>query len=265
MALLFEEETRLLRRCFFDVQNEVGKGRQEEAYHRACVLWFENHRLPVVSKLPHRLMLRGEEAHSLFPDFVAWDSISVELKAVPRRTNREELVQLFDYLKFRGDRVGLLVNMGLDRVEIERIAYDPPKTEFIENWKSWTDRIGNEDRAVGLAIRDAFHAVFTEHTTGYGEEIITKLVLCALRQQGLFVSNNPVAKAFYRSVEVHESALACLVVNDRVVLTFSGLFDSNDFNVNRARTYLKALDLNWGIAANFGKRRVDIIGIRRDS
>jgi hypothetical protein len=71
MPLLLEKETHLLRRCFFEVQDEVGLGRHEEAYHRACWLWFEENRVPVVSKVPHRLLLRGDEAHVLFPDFVA--------------------------------------------------------------------------------------------------------------------------------------------------------------------------------------------------
>ena len=263
MSLLFEQETYLLRRCFFEVQNEVGLGRHEQAYHRACVLWFEEHQVPVVSKLPHRLLLRGEVAHTLFPDFVGWDAICVELKSVPRCLGPTEFVQIFDYLKHRGDRVGLLVNMGMDRVQIERVAYDHPETEFVENWDSWTNHIEDEDRTIGLATRDALRAVAAEHGTGYGEEVLLKLALCALRQQGLAVTPNPVAKAFFRGVEIHESPLACLVVNERLVLVISSLFDTNEFNVNRARSYLKALNLNWGIAADFGKKRAEIIGIRQ--
>jgi hypothetical protein len=55
MSLEFERETYLLRQCFFEVQNELGRGRQEEAYHRACELWFREQRLQVVSNMPHRL------------------------------------------------------------------------------------------------------------------------------------------------------------------------------------------------------------------
>src|SRR5688572_19990332 len=97
--LEFEEETYLLRQCFYEVQNEVGRGRHEEAYHRACALWFAEHHVPVVSKLPHRLLIAGQEAHCLYPDLVAFDAICIELKAVPRRLNRAEVVQVFDYLK----------------------------------------------------------------------------------------------------------------------------------------------------------------------
>ncbi|MBI3861569.1 MAG: hypothetical protein HY290_06710 [Planctomycetia bacterium] len=66
MALEFENETRILRGCFFDVQNEVGRGRSEEAYHHGCKLWFEERGLPVASKPPHPLLIRGQEAHRLF-------------------------------------------------------------------------------------------------------------------------------------------------------------------------------------------------------
>jgi GxxExxY protein len=262
MPLQFEKETYLLRRCFFEVQNEVGKGRREEAYHRACELWFQEHRLPVVSKAPHRLFLRGEEALCLFPDFVGWDKISIELKALPRRLNRSELVQLFDYLKFRRDRLGLLVNMGLNRVEIERVIFNPSESEWVENWTDWTNHIQGDDRATGLAIREALRALYAEHTTGYGSEIVGKLVQFALKQQRLGILLNPLAKAYFRRVEIDESALACIVINKRVLLTMSALFDTNEFNIHRGRSYLKALGLQWGIAADFGKTKAEIVGFR---
>jgi GxxExxY protein len=155
--------------------------------------------------------------------------------------------------------------MGLDRVEVERLVYDPPQTEWVERWESWTDQINGNDRATGVAIRDALRAVYAEHTTGYGEEVVGKLVACALHQQGLSVEANPTAKALYRDIVVHESTLACLVINGRIVLTLSALFDNNDFNVNRGRSYLQALGLRWGVAANFGKTRAEIVGIRKST
>src|SRR5262245_39871093 len=95
MELELEQETFLLRNCFFEVQNEVGRGRQEEAYHQACTLWLKERGLPIASKAPHRIFLRGEEVLCIYPDIVVWDSISVELKAVPRQVNDSEFVQLF--------------------------------------------------------------------------------------------------------------------------------------------------------------------------
>ena len=44
--------------------------------------------------------------------------------------------------------------------------------------------------------------------------------------------------------ELRESAHDCLVVENVILLTYTALFDNNDFNMNRGRSYLKALDLH---------------------
>jgi len=259
MALIYEDKTEILRRCFFDVQNEVGLGRQEEDYHSACKVWLSDHDVPFTSKQPHPLLFQG---------LVAWDSIRAELKAVPRSPNKTEFVQLFDYLKCRNDRLGLLANMGLDRVHVERVVYEKPETTLEENWKYWSGRISDRARDVGISVRDALRAIYREHETGYGEEVTEKLILSALRSYRLKVTIKPVVTAYCHGVELHHSPLNCLVIEDCILLTFTALFDNNQFNVNRnqfnvnrGKSYLKALDLNWGIAANFGKPKAELTGL----
>lgn len=263
MSLIYEDKTEILRRCFFDVQNEVGLGRQEEAYQQGCKLWFQEHEIPFASKPPHRLLLDGREAYALHPDFVVWNQITVELKAVLRRLGQAEFVQLFDYLKYRQDRVGLLVNFGLDRVEIERYAYDPPETEVVEDWNYWTGKIEGGDRELGVVVRDALRALYSAHGTGYGDEVLSRLVPAALRGRALEVMVAPVSKAYYRGVQVDEAPLDCLVINGRILLTWTALFDTNQFSLNRGLSYLKALHLNWGLAVDFGKRKLHMTGLHR--
>jgi len=55
--------------------------------------------------------------------------------------------------------------------------------------------------------------------------------------------------------------LDCIVIEDCILLTFTALFDNNEFNINRGKSYPKALGLGWGIAANFGKTKVEFSGI----
>jgi GxxExxY protein len=263
MSLLYEDRTAILRRCFFDVQNEVGLGRNEQDYHPACKLWFAEHGLPVVSKPPLRLMLDGEEAHVLVPDFVAWDAITIELKAVSRGLASSELVQLFDYLKFRGDRLGLLVNLGLDRVHVERIVYDSPSVRLIEDWSSWKGVLGGQERELGLTMRDALSAVYDAHGTGYGLEVVERLVLFALQRRGLSVTARPIAGARFRGHTLPESQIDCFVIADSIVLTLSALFEDNDFNMNRGRSYMRALGIQWGVAANFGRSQAQITALQQ--
>jgi len=265
MSLIYEEQMELLRRCFFDVQNEVGLGRQEEAYHQACKLWLEEHEIPHASKPPLRLMLDGDEAYALHPDFVVWDSITVELKAVPRKLNQGEFVQLFDYLKFRGDRLGLLVNMGLDRVQVERVASDLPKTTLDEDRNYWTGKNAGMDRDLGISVRDALRSIYNSHGTGYGDEVMRRLVICAFAVRKLRFHESPISTAYYHEVEVGESPLNCTIVEGRILLTFTVLFDTNQFAINRGLSYLPALGLEWGIAADFGKRAAQFTGLHRST
>jgi GxxExxY protein len=187
-VLIYEDKTEILWRCFFDVQNEVGLGRQEEDYHSACKVWLSDHGVRFTRKHPHPLLVQGHVAHTLHPDLVAWDSITVELKAMPRRLRQTEFVQLFDYLKCRNDRLGLLVNIGLDRVHVERVVYERPETTLAEHWDYWSGRISGRERDVAISVRDALRAIYHEHETGYGAEVTEKLILFALQTYRLNVT-----------------------------------------------------------------------------
>jgi GxxExxY protein len=260
-GVIYEKETGLLRRGLFEVQNEVGVGRREEAYHQALGIWLEGERVPYRSRAPHCLHLGGQVAYTLYPDFVVWDTITMELKALPRSLHDEERVQIFDYLKCRGDRLGLLVNMGLDRVHVERVVYDPPQYELIERWDHWNDKIRGDAREVGASVRDALLAIFHEHSTGYGTEVTGKLIESALNHRRLPFRVAPSVRAEFRSLQVDEAPIDCLVIADRILLVFTALFDSNQFNISRGLSYLRAMHLEWGIAANFGKRALQLTGL----
>jgi PD-(D/E)XK nuclease superfamily protein len=104
--------------------------------------------------------------------------------------------------------------------------------------------------------------VFEELGTGYGSEVLSKLIVCALRQRSLSFAVAPMSKTFFRGVEIAESPLDCLVIDDRILLTFTALFDSNQFNINRGASFLAALGRQWGIAANFGKHQAQFNGLR---
>ncbi|WP_197455740.1 GxxExxY protein [Stieleria neptunia] len=181
MSIIYESRSHAIRSCLFHVQNDVGVGRDEEDYHKALIMCFRQNEIPFVSKQPHPLMLFGEEAHRLFPDFSVWQSITLELKAVPRRLGAPEFVQLFDYLKCRGDSLGLLVNMGLDRVFIDRVVRHPEQTRLTESWRYWSGQIDGKSREIGLAVRDVLREIFRQHETGYGTEVVSKLIHFGLR------------------------------------------------------------------------------------
>lgn len=261
--MIYEEQTRVLCRCFLDVQNEIGLGRREEAYHEGCRRWLTANHIRFQSKPRYPLLIAGETAHTLIPDFVINDAITVELKARPRHLHDSDLVQLFDYLKVRSDRLGLMVNLGLDRAHIKRIAYSPAEHGLREDWSRWTQQVNPTERQIGIKVRQALRDVYHEHQTGFGQETTFKLVLASLKHQRLNVSINPKGEVLYKGERIDESELDCLLIEGRVLLVMTALFEDNEFNVSRGISLMKSLGINRGIAANFGRKRVELNGLRR--
>jgi GxxExxY protein len=257
-GMIYEDKSQILRGGLFEVQNEVGLGRSEELYHQAFREWLISNDIPYVSKLTHEIQLDGDVVHVLYPDFVAWDCITVEMKALGRRLRDEERVQIHNYLKRRGDKLGLLVNMGLDRVQVERIAYDAPAYLMAEDWNAWDRAISGEVRDTGHSLHQMIQSIFQQHHTGYGSEIVEKLVLFGLNKSKLPVVLNPSGVSHYRGNPLGESRLDCLVVNGQILVTLTALFDDNEFNIHRAQSFMTCLGLNWGLAINFGKKSLQI-------
>ncbi len=255
--MIYEEKTALLRKGFFEVQNQVGLGRNEEAYHKAMTLWLERENIPYVSKKPHAIDFLGKRAHTLYPDLIAWNQIVIELKAVPRHLENSERVQIFNYLKIRNDKLGLLVNMGSDRIQAERIIYAKPTYTVEENWKHWDGIIAGDERKIGLETRNLLNELYKEHSTGYGKEILDKLIRFGLQTQNIPYTSLPEGVSHFRGEPVGKSPLDCLVIKNRILLVFSALFETNRFNINRGISFMKCLNIPWGIAINFGKQKVE--------
>lgn len=263
--MIYEEETALLRKGLFEVQNEVGPGRHEEIYHKALTLWLQKEDIAFVSKQPHPLLLSGETAHTLYPDFVVWNKITIELKAIPRRLQDSEHVQIFNYLKRRNDKLGLLVNMGLDRVHVERIVYDAPPHDVYEDWNHWNNYINGADRDAGLRAREVLQNIVKAHQTGYGTEVMEKLIRFGFQKENLHVASSPIGSSIFQDKLLGDTPLDCLLIENRLLLVFTSLFDDNQFNIRRGLSFMNTLNIPWGIAANFGKRGVQIQGLSQSN
>ena len=207
------------------------------------------------------LTLRDHEVLVLYPDFVAWNEICIELKALPRTLGPSEELQLFDYLRARENRLGLLVNMGLDRVHFERRIFDRPQSVMNEDWSSWEGSIRGSDRDIGVKLRASLQLVYDLHRTGYSLAVTEKLVLAALRTTPLQVAVRPVASAMFRQQVVHESALDCFVIENRIVMTLTSQFASNEVSKSLGYSYMRTLGLPWCVAVNFGVANLEVTAL----
>ena len=110
--LLFKDECYAIQGAIFTVYREMGNGFLEAVYQECLEREFSRCGIPFVAHPELHLRYHGELLRqSYIPDFVCYDMIIIELKAVKTLTTEHD-AQLLNYLKATGKRLGLLVNFG---------------------------------------------------------------------------------------------------------------------------------------------------------
>ena len=121
MALLYENESYAIRGAAMKVYEILGHGFVEPVYQEALEIEFRRRNIPYKREVEIEVYYDGVLLEKKFrADFVCYDSIIVELKAVSE-LDEGNLLQLSNYLKATHLRLGLLINFGnMSGVEIER-------------------------------------------------------------------------------------------------------------------------------------------------
>ena len=123
MSLIYKAETYAIRGACYEVYKEKGAGFLESVFQECLDLEFGFRGIPYVAQPELELEYKGTKLQSTFrPDFVCYEKIIVEIKAVSDLTEIHR-AQVHNYLKATGLRVGLLVNFGyFPKAQIERIV-----------------------------------------------------------------------------------------------------------------------------------------------
>ena len=120
--LIYEKESYAILGACFAVYKDKGNGFLEPVYQECLEIEFEFQQIPFNAQRELRLQYRGRTLKQTYvPDFVCYEKIVLEIKAVSKLTD-EHRSQLLNYLHATGFKLGLLVNFGhYPKVEHERI------------------------------------------------------------------------------------------------------------------------------------------------
>jgi len=123
MDLLYSEESYKINGAALKVYNTLGPGFLEAVYQEALEIEFKLQGIPYEREKVLRISYNGVELkQSYVADFVCFDKIIVELKAVGQLEATHKN-QVYNYLKATGFELGILYNFGhFDKLEFKRIV-----------------------------------------------------------------------------------------------------------------------------------------------
>mgnify|MGYP003420978919 FL=1 len=120
--LIYEEETGKIIKACMNVFNELGNGFLEVVYQEALAIEFGLMNIPFRREAKIDIFYKGKKlSKEYFADFICYDTIVVELKAVSKLVNANK-AQVLNYLHGTKLAVGLLINFGESSLKWERLT-----------------------------------------------------------------------------------------------------------------------------------------------
>ena len=127
--LLYKDEVFKLVGLCMEIHRELGKGHDEVIYKDALVVELQRGKISFSRELKFEVSYKGVILpHHYRADFVVWDKILFEAKAVERLTDAH-VKQVMNYLAASKLELGLLVNFGGDSLEWKRVVLSRPKSQ----------------------------------------------------------------------------------------------------------------------------------------
>ncbi len=108
-----------------EVHRVLGSGFLEAVYREAFARELSRREVPFRAEVELPVFYKGEKLSTSYrADFVCFESVIVELKAVRQLTIIEE-AQLINYLKATGFNLGMLLNFGAPSLQHKRFVFSP--------------------------------------------------------------------------------------------------------------------------------------------
>ena len=121
--IIYKDESYKIVGACYEVYREKGCGFVEPVYQECMEVELRLQGIPGLPQRPLQLEYKGHILTcSYIPDFICYEKIIVELKAVTELTD-EHRAQVQNYLRATRFKLGLLVNFGhYPKIQIERIV-----------------------------------------------------------------------------------------------------------------------------------------------
>jgi GxxExxY protein len=111
MDYLHSDLTDKILKAYYSIYNKLGYGFLESVYHNSMMIELKKLGLRCEKEKKIKVYYDGILVGNYIADIIVEDKVILELKAVSKLNPQHE-VQLINYLKATGIKVGLLLNFG---------------------------------------------------------------------------------------------------------------------------------------------------------
>ena len=106
-----------------DVHNNLGEGFLEIVYKDALEIEFKRRGIPYSRERKYNVQYKDVILpHKFYADFVVFDSIILEIKAVSGISDNF-IAQAINYLKVSQNNLAFVMNFGEERLKFKRVVY----------------------------------------------------------------------------------------------------------------------------------------------
>ena len=132
--LIYRDECFKIVGASFEVYNGMGCGFLEPIYQECLEIELASQAIPFMAQPQIHLTYRSRKLTQVYkPDFVCYDKIIVEIKAVESLVDKHR-AQVINYLNSTGFQLGLLINFGsFPKLEWERLVFTGSRPRYPMN------------------------------------------------------------------------------------------------------------------------------------
>jgi GxxExxY protein len=121
---LHKQETYEIIGLCMEVHRILGNGFSEIVYKDAMTIEAKLREFAIEREKKFEIVYKEKILpHHFFADFVFFDEIIIEIKAIDKEINDEHIAQTLNYLKISDCRVGLIINFGRKSLEYKRLVF----------------------------------------------------------------------------------------------------------------------------------------------
>ena len=130
--LLFEDDTRRIIGCAFEVINGIGHGFHEKPYENALAVEFQKQNIPFEQQPRSPLSYKGVKVSEYVPDLVLFSKIIVDTKVIDK-IGDHQIGQMLNYLRITELKVGLIINFKRARLSYRRVMLTPSSPHNLQS------------------------------------------------------------------------------------------------------------------------------------